>query len=200
MKLQNVFWNRMKIMDKQNKHISIFTIIGISIFTIIGISIFTIIGIYTVHWLIYVRSNRLDLYAEIESYYIEKCENKKDTCVLFLKDITDFEWDWFNFIPLDTKYDKVLDFPYYPIFEFPGLSYFIKKGENLYKNEHISIYNPDNYSNFSKYPKRRNMFISYTIVSNKNKYLELSPDNAIFHIKKEEKKYYLYPISTFNKK
>jgi len=68
MKLQNVFWNRMKIMDKQNKHISIFTIIGISIFTIMGISIFTIIGIYTVNWLIYVRPNLYGDSDEIKEF------------------------------------------------------------------------------------------------------------------------------------
>jgi hypothetical protein len=134
-------------------------------------------------------SYKPNLYDKIDSYAKENLENK-EKCKLFLKDITDFEWDKFHIIARGEDVNKILGFKYpYSSFgqSFSIIIIFLKDGKIVYHENYSDIY--DSKVIFSI--RGDTLYVNDCI-----KYLSLSPKDAVFHIKKcgIKEHYAVYPV------
>ena len=131
-------------------------------------------------------SCKSNMYDKIDSYVKKNCENK-DTCILFLKDITDFEWEQFYFIPIGEDVSKILGINYPFDTDISEVIVFLRDGKIVYHEE--NFYHPEKPS---KYNFSKNDYLL-------NEYLVLTPAEAVFHITKwkwkdRENHYWLHPV------
>lgn len=181
-------------MNKKQQLMKIFMIISIMCLSIILIMYILIIIMSVTDF----HSETRFLHNKIESYVKKNCENK-DTCYLFLKDITDFEWDKFYIVPVGKKnINKILGFEYPFDSRGDAETYvFLKDGKIVYHYE--ELYKVSRH--FEVIPEKYTFCESVDSCQIKD-YLLFSPKEANFYIEtswSERRKkyyYYLYPIVT----
>jgi len=133
-------------------------------------------------------SCKSNLYDKIGSYIKKNCENK-DTCILFLKDITDFEWEQFYYIPNGNYATEILGFDYLFNTDLSEAIVFLREGKIVYHEEVFQHPSKPSKYTFCKTGK------SFEIID--YKYLLFTPDEAVFYItewKDRKNHYLLHPI------